>query len=230
MHLQNKKSYCRTYKLRTFVKPLNLVSYRNEKSNKPTKTRAGYQAGLSKSAIEQRFEEHPQLTNREQRYTGLRDCYNTSFNFKIDAYVPALNLAVEFKAHPLNSKKSIETALNKLLAQAKYRNLISRNDQPEITQQAHDKLSCMLWRKGYQKDCLDHAWNHSIGKHRIVSNYFSGQYLVVFENSVKFDSDRLKRRGITAVHERTFNKALDMLSETQDTEAARRLLGLPNIH
>ena len=230
MHLQNKRSYCKTYKLRTFVKPLNLMSYRNEKSERSTKTPAGYQVGLSKSAIEQRFEDHSQLTNREQPYTGLKDCENTSFNFKIDAYVPALNLAVEFKAHPLNSKKSIKTALNKLLAQAKYRNLISRTYQPEITQQAHDKLSCMLWLKGYQKDCLDHAWNHSAGKHRIVSNYFSGQYIVVFENSVEFDSNRLKRKGITAVHERTFNKALDMLSETQDTEAARKLLGLPNIH
>lgn len=80
----------------------------------------------------------------------------------------------ETKFAALNSKQSHETSENKLRAQYRYR-------FGDDTGLKYHEISNALWNSKWKKDCLDHAFNHSLAKHLLIQKTLGREnYIVVF--------------------------------------------------
>ncbi len=131
------------------------------------------------SKIEERVAKKLQVKKRDVNIPfQLYDAEDTPFFAKADQLFiddEGIITFVELKEYPSNARGNIRVCTNRLREQCEHRGLSSEGN--------HNHLSRRLYFAGHNKDCLDHAWNHSLAKHVIVNqalrekNY---RYIVVF--------------------------------------------------
>lgn len=104
------------------------------------------------------------------------DSEGTKFKAKPDFYHPALDLYLEYKTHPLNSKRSYRTAEKACQ---------SMNPQ-YVTNKTYFHLK--------------HAWNHSLAKQAIVQKKLGTEkFIVCFDKAIDSkDIDRHLSKGLFA--------------------------------
>lgn len=159
--------------------------------------------------IEQRYQEY---SHQDTLPFTFKDKQGTSFNAKADLLVNGIY--VETKESQLNPKTSINSCLNKLRSQYKYRFNAAPDDSLD-----HNTLSGILWSAGYRRDCLDHAWNHSAYKHQIVSNTLASnglEYIVVFERHDALVLHNNKMMHFKDYYKRKYNLTVMLESEFKD--------------
>lgn len=98
---------------------------------------------------------------------ALTDKKGDIFKAKVDGLLSD-SIYIEYKAHQLNSKTSLQSSTNEILNQLRYR-FPAYRALPDEAMPSHDVASGKLWNAGFHTDCLKHAWNHSAYKQAIVA-------------------------------------------------------------
>lgn len=102
------------------------------------------------------------------------DSEGKEFKAKPDFYHPALDLYLEYKTHPLNTKRSYRTA----------KNACEKMNQKYVKNTTYFKL--------------ENAWNHSIAKQAIVQKRLStDKFIVCFDKAIDSkDMDNYCKKGL----------------------------------
>ncbi len=97
---------------------------------------------------------------------------------------------------PLNTHQSKDACLKALRVQYNWR---FKRDPGSMS---HSQLSQALWDAGWHKDCLDHAWNHSLTKVLLIQKALGcDNYIVVFtEWPTEKAAANYKKKGLFFMH------------------------------
>lgn len=128
---------------------------------------------MRQSTIEQRWKKYEY---QNLLPISFEDRSGTAFKARADNRIG--NIYIELKEKELNAKTTIRSSRNALKTQYNWR---FKHYPPENF--SHNEISSALWNAGKYNDCLKHCWNHSLYKHKIVSEKLKAEgfdYWIVF--------------------------------------------------
>ncbi|GAA0794899.1 hypothetical protein [Marinobacterium sediminicola] len=163
------------------------------------------------SSIEQR---HQDIAYQELLPFIFQDKTGEEFKAKADALITTPDgqrILIELKESPLNTITTRKTSRNYLLSQYKWRFKRTAPNAAAASRELHFG--------GYNKDCLDYGWNHSVYKHKAVNDVLKEQgirYIIVFSShppTVKWYNKQIpfkrfykQRFGLETMLESEFNQ------------------------